>query len=69
LFSEGHDFSRAEQVLYFCHSERASAREESAFQSFQQPVSAVPLEAAINAALAAGCFCHRSTDEFFENKF
>jgi hypothetical protein len=31
---KGHGFSRAVQVLYFCHSERASAREESAFLTF-----------------------------------
>jgi hypothetical protein len=34
VFLKGRGFSCAEQVLYFCHSERASAREESVFQSF-----------------------------------
>jgi hypothetical protein len=28
---KGRGFSRAAKVLYFCHSERASAREESPF--------------------------------------
>jgi hypothetical protein len=31
-FASGHDFSRAENVLYFGHPERASAREESVFR-------------------------------------
>jgi hypothetical protein len=34
LVLKARGFSRAEQVLYPCHSERASAREESAFQRF-----------------------------------
>jgi hypothetical protein len=36
---KGRGFSRAVQVLSFCYSERASAREESAFSIF----SAAPL--------------------------
>ena len=32
-----HDFSRAAKPFISCHSERASAREESAFSLFQQP--------------------------------
>jgi hypothetical protein len=31
---KGRGFSRAVKVFYLCHSEWASAREESAFQSF-----------------------------------
>jgi hypothetical protein len=34
LILKGRGFSRAEQVLYSCHFERASAREKSAFQPF-----------------------------------
>jgi hypothetical protein len=37
---KGRGFSRTGQVFYSCHSERASAREESAFSLFQQPVQA-----------------------------
>ena len=37
LVLKGRGFSRAEQVLYLCHSERASAREEPAFPDFAAP--------------------------------
>jgi hypothetical protein len=33
---KGHGFSRAVQVLHFCHSERALAREETAFAMLKQ---------------------------------
>jgi len=39
---KGHGFSRAEQVLSLCHSERALAREESAFPTFSATSSVVP---------------------------
>ena len=39
---KGHGFSRAVQVLYFCHPERALAREGSAFQAFSATSLAVP---------------------------
>jgi hypothetical protein len=62
---EGHgfSFSRAEQVLYFCHSERASAREESAFRIFSAASLAVPVGRAILAASAAEKFVLRATQE------
>jgi hypothetical protein len=34
LALKGHGFSCAEEALYLCHSERASAREEPAVLSF-----------------------------------
>src|SRR5271157_1356650 len=40
---ERHGFSRAGQVLYFCHSPRASARGESAFLTFSAASLAVPM--------------------------
>jgi hypothetical protein len=36
VFGRGAASAAPMQVLHFCHSERASAREESAFPSFQQ---------------------------------
>jgi len=39
---ERHGFSRAEQVLSLCHSERALAREESAFLTFSEAFSVAP---------------------------
>jgi hypothetical protein len=38
---KGRGFNRAEQVFCSCHSERASAREESAFQPFSAGCLAV----------------------------
>jgi len=39
---KGHSFSCAVQALYFCHAERASAREGSAFLTFSAASSVVP---------------------------
>jgi hypothetical protein len=39
---KGHDFSRADKSLKFCHSEQASAGEESALLTFPAACSAVP---------------------------
>ena len=39
---KGHSFSCAAQALYFCHPERALAREGSAFLTFSAAYSVVP---------------------------
>jgi len=44
---KGRGFSRAVQVLYLCHSERASACEESAFSTFLAPSLVVPQQVAM----------------------
>src|SRR5271166_642690 len=46
-------FSRAIQVLYYCHSERASAREGSAFRLFPLPLRPRPFK--VHVANAARC--------------
>src|SRR5271165_4397783 len=48
LVLKGHGFSRAVQVLYFCHPSRASARGGSAFSLFSAASSAVPFGASLN---------------------
>src|ERR1039457_6701466 len=50
---KGHGFSRAVQLRYFCHSERASAREESASPTISAgPFTAPPRAISVRPPLA-----------------